>query len=129
MLMSEVKVVHDIRLDMERIIPRLNLVNVGELVRREPESASGSLNPWVINLAFARGDPSGLVDHLRMKWAFRTRLESACCGSQNSHTSCSKKGLGEKNQHSFQKTTPSFCQRDSWGRPKIMGPLGCHTIP
>ena len=67
--MSEVKVVHDIKLDMERIMPRLNLVSVGELVRREPESASGSLNPWVINLAFARGDPSALVDHLRMKWA------------------------------------------------------------
>ena len=34
-----------IELAMERIIPRLILVKVGELVRRAPESASGSRKP------------------------------------------------------------------------------------
>ena len=65
--MSQVKVVHDIKLDMERIILRLILVNVGELVRRAPDRASGFLNPCVINLALARHEPSELVDRLRMK--------------------------------------------------------------
>ena len=56
-LMSEVKVVHDIRLDMERIMPRLILVKVGELVLKAPERASGSRKPCVMRRAFALGDP------------------------------------------------------------------------
>lgn len=69
---------------------RLNLVSVGEFVRRAPDQASGSRKPWVIKRAFARGVPSALVLHFRMKWALRTLWGLALFSSTIVQTSFSK---------------------------------------
>ena len=49
---------------------------VGLLVSREPASASGSLNPWITNRAFARGVPSGFFGYFRRNRPLSVRLGS-----------------------------------------------------
>ena len=86
MVMSVMKVFHERREANDMRVVRPSLDKVGLAESRSPARASGSRKPGVISRAFARGLPSGCLDHFSMKWALSTLFAGASPSCENSHT-------------------------------------------